>query len=215
MKKIVIFGLLFMICSIKVDALYCSYSDINYLKQFAANINISYDYIEENNDVTFKVKLVNLHPELYIVDQMNKQYNYKNNELIIDGYRSGQTIQFKVYSTREYCSGELLRTIRLTLPSYNKYYKNEVCRGVENYTLCSRWSSHNLNQDDFVKKVNAYKESIKKDPPIIEQPVEEETSIMPFFIKILLKFYYIPLILVIIGCGIGIYIENKKDNAYY
>lgn len=216
MKKFFLVGLFLLLLPImRIKAFYCRYSDISYLKKVASNINTSYDYVETTEGVTFSITLTNLNSELYLVDSLNKRYDYKDNELTISGYHPGQTIQFKVYTTRQFCEKELLSTIRLTLPSYNPYYKDKVCSGLEDYNLCNRWSSHGLSYTDFVKRVNQYKQSLIKEQPIEPEPVTQDNSIIQFIARLLVDYYYIILGIVIIGCSVGIYVMNKKNNTYY
>lgn len=217
MKKrwFILLGLFFIVTPVK--AFSCSYEDLSYYKKLAANVNVSYDYEEIDGTVTFTTTVVNLQPDFYIIDETTgKQYDYTGKEIKITGYHSGQSIPYKIYTTRNNCEQETLFTIRLTLPTYNPYYQDEVCAGLTDYNLCSRWSSHGLTYESFVTKVKKYRESLNTEPP--SQPSEEEipdNSIVQMFMRFLGKYYYVFLILIILGSSIGIYKLNKKDNMYY
>lgn len=215
MKKFVILFLLILFLPlIKVEGYYCSFSDIARLKKIASNINTSYDYEIKNNEAYFEITLVNLNEEMYLVDTSNnKTYNYSSNTIKLNNYKSGSTVKFNVYPINSDCADELLRTIVVVLPKYNSYYDDEICQGIEDYSLCQKWSTHNLSYTEFVKKINIYKESLKKDNPVIIQD-EDDSSIFDLILQFLIKYYYIPLIVLIIGCGIGIYTLNKKSDIY-
>jgi len=73
MKKILLAFALMCLPFIKVEALYCSYSEQARLKKMASNINYTYDFVEVDNTVNFKITLVNLRPELYLVDPLTEQ----------------------------------------------------------------------------------------------------------------------------------------------
>ena len=213
-KKIVIFLLLLMLPITNVKGGYCKYSDIAKYKGLASNISTYYDYKEMDNKIEFSVNLINLNESLYIIDTTtNKRYNYKSNELTISGYNSGQTIKFNVYTNDKNCFDQLLYTIRVNLPDYNPYYKDEICNGFDNYIYCQKWYKHSLNYDEFVKKVNKYKESLKEQP-IIEQPIDEKISLFEIILDIWLEYYYIFLIPIILICTLTIYIVNKKSDIY-
>lgn len=122
MKRIItILVLILLVPTVKVKALSCSYSELARLKKIASNVNISYDYIEQDNNVTFTVTLNNLNEEIYFVDMTDYQtYNYENEELTISGYRSGQTVRYVFYATDSRCQQEALYTARVSFPSYNR-----------------------------------------------------------------------------------------------
>lgn len=213
-KIIIVFILLLLIPITKVEGARCTYSEIARLKKIASNVNISYDYVENDSSVTFKVTLNNLNDEIYFIDQSNyRKYNYTRDELTISNYRSGQTIRYVFYATDPECSSEPLYTARVVLPTYNIYYKDEVCKGVENYSLCQKWSSHNLTYTDFVKKVNDYKNSLI----VPEQPEEpttpNELSLIQLIINFLLD-YYIYIIAILSLALIGLLYIRKKDDIY-
>lgn len=213
MKKIILAIVLFCLPLIKTEAFYCSYSEQARLKKMASNINYTYDFVEVNNTVSFKITLVNLRQELYLVDEASKQpYYYNGEEMVLDGYKSGDIIKFNVYSNVEYCN-DLLYTIVITLPTYNPYYSDNVCLGLNNYSLCGRWTKHNYSYEEFVKRVTDYRESLNK-PEQPQEVVDNTRSIWDIVVDYIIEYYYIPLLLIIVGCSVGIYISNKKSNMY-
>lgn len=211
MKKILIFMLLLIFPLVKVNGYYCNYQDVAKYKKIASNINYSYEYIETDNDVVFKITLVNLDPSLYLKDSKSNVYYYTSSEIVVDG-KSGENISFYVYPTDTFCKKESLYTIRIQLPTYNKFYKDEICKGIETYELCNKWSTHNLSYEKFTSKVISYKESLKKDEIIIE--VNDEKTILDYIIKFAIDYYYVILILIIFICSTIIYIKNKKSDIY-
>jgi len=214
-KKIVIFLLALLVPIVKADGFYCKYSDLAKYKWLASNINTYYEYYETENEITFSINIVNMNEDLYIIDTTNnKRYNYKSNEFQISGYVPGQLVKYNVYTDKNNCSGELLYTIRVKLPDYNPYYKDNICDGMDNYIYCQKWYRHNLNYDSFIKKVQDYKESLKKDIVDEEPIVDEEYGIIQILIQIWIEYYYIFLISIILVCGVTIYVTNKKSNIY-
>ncbi len=214
-KIIIIFVLLLLIPITKVEGAWCSFSEIARLKKIASNVNASYDYIENGTSVIFEVTLTNLNPELYFVDSTSStQYNYTSDEIKISNYESGQTISYVFYPVDANCSDEPLYTVRVVLPTYNQYYRDEICEGIENYSLCQKWSSHNLSYATFVERVTNYKNSlIVPEPPIEEPPTPEEVTVVQLIVNFLLD-YYIYIIIVLLLALACILAIRKKDDIY-
>lgn len=216
MKKVCVFLICFCFCIIPVNALYCSYENLSYYKKIASNIQVSYDYEELDSGIVFTTTITNLQPNYYIVDNTTgNSYHYTGQDIVISGYRSGQSIQYTVYTTNANCEEEVLITIRLTMPTYNRYYKESVCEGVNDYSLCNRWSSHGLDHSTFIKKVNQYKADLNKKEslPMVEEI--PDNSIVQWILRLVGEYYYVFLLGIIIISSIGIYKINKKDSMYY
>lgn len=210
MKKLLITMLLLIIPTIEAHGYYCDYKDVAKYKKIASNINYSYEYEEINDDVVFHVTLVNLNESLYLKDSNNNTYNYTSNQIVVDA-KSGENLIFYVYPTDSYCEDKFIYTLRIKLPTYNKFYKDPICSGIENYSLCDKWSTHNLSYEKFIQNVTSYKENLKKED-IIEK--EETNSLFYYLIKFLTKYYYLFLIAIIIFCSTIIYFRSKGNNIY-
>lgn len=213
MRKIGFFLLILLFPIASSKAYYCKYSEISKYKSLASNISTSYDYNQKGDDVTFSITLNNLDKNLYIVDTTsNKTYWYTKDEIVITNYAPGSIVKYNVYANNEYCNEDLLYTIRVNLPSYNKYYNDAICNGIEDYALCQRWYGHNYDYNTFISKVENYKKSlIKEEKPEI---IVENKSYLDLIIEWLLKYYYIILILIILISTISIIRINKKNNIY-
>ena len=158
--------------------------------------------------------LVNLTSDIYFTDSVtNKTYKNKNGEYVLKNYQSGDTIIYNFYSNDADCLGTNLYTIRIVLPKYNQYYNNPICAGVEEYSLCQRWSSHNLSYDKFLEKVNQYKNEKIEESEKNKKEVDND-SLFHYIIIFLTDYYYV--ILIILGGTISViaYIRNKRDSIY-
>lgn len=209
MKKLGIFILFMLLYIGKVDAYYCNYTDLANYKKIASNINYSYDYTMKGDTVEFNITLVNLSSEVYLKDNSGNTYYYVSDEINVTA-SSGENKVFYVYPTDSYCKNNYIYTIRIQLPTYNPYYKSELCTGIENYSLCQKWSTHNLTYEKFSSKIEEYKNSLKKD----EEVIEKTKTFLDYFVEYLLKYYFILLIIIILGCSYGIYKINKKSDIY-
>ena len=157
MKKTIILMTLFILFPVSCKALNCSYAEQAKLRKVASSVTTSYDYIEENDNVTFNVTLTNITDEIYIHDSI-KNIDYRFNgssELVIDGYEPGTNVRYLIYPTKDGCTTSYLASKYVNLPYYNKYYKDPLCEG-KSYSICSKWQKVTLSYDEFTKKINEY-----------------------------------------------------------
>jgi len=216
MKRIyLLFLLTFLIPITNVDGYYCKYSELSRYKSLASNISTTYDYVEEKNDLTFSITLVNLNQDLYIVDNTtDKVYNYSGNELTISGYKPGVTVKYSVYAKDVDCSDTLLYTIRVVLPGYNPYYSDPICEGITNYAYCQKWYNHNLDYETFKNRVTNYKNGLVEQPIIVPGTVDEY-SIWDAILDVIIRYYYVIIVSIIIVCGTVVYINEKRSDVYW
>ena len=212
--KVILFVFSLLMFMPNVVSAECDYNEKNKLQSLATNLNFTYNYKEiENNgnySVKFSITVANLQPELYVVDQTNmKIYYYNDNkEVTISNYNAGSTTQFIVYANVGECRGQQLITNYITLPSYNRYYKDPICEDVTDYKLCNRWSLVNLSYDDFVKKVKEYKEQVSEEIPIVNKEPDLIEKIIDFLSK-----YSIYLFggIALVCSGLIFYLKRKDD----
>ncbi len=191
---------------------YCSDDMLNNYVTLSNNINYYYTYKESNDTAIFNITFNNLYGRFVIENTSDGNLYYKGDNLTINNFKSGKEYVFNVYPSNV-CSDRKVRTIHVKFPNYNKYYKNELCNGIEKYKLCQKWQEVNISLDKFEKQVDEYKESIK--PSIEEQPEETETLLQKvryYLIKIYTSYYFIFLPFIIISLVIIIYKLDQKDR---
>lgn len=202
----------FMFIPSSVNASFCDYTELARLKNIANNINMSYHYVEQNEDVIFNITFSNLKEGIKIIDLTNNLiYRYDVNsplELNLNGYSDGKTYQFDIYAESTNCENGKLLSLYANLPFYNKYYTNPICDGIESYTLCQKWYQHGFSNEEFIKRVKNYKASL------VIKPVEDEnnTSQYTYISDFLAKYYYYFLATIIIGGIYSISRLTKKDD---
>lgn len=199
----------FVIIPSNIKAL-CTNSENVRLKSIASNINVIYEPIEENNNVTFNVTLTNLTNEISIRDLTNKKDYVQNGELSINGYSYGKTYKFRVYANTNNCNGAI-DMIYVTLPSYNPYYNDNACSDIKEYKLCQKWTTMNLNYDEFINKINKYKESKKSTKPITKK---DDRGLFDIIIDFVINYYYIVLGIIVIIGTIIIIIRKRKYSLF-
>lgn len=139
----------------------CDYTLLANLKKLASNINVTYTYYIKDNEAYFDVTLTNLQENIYFTDNFNRTYYYNNTlggVITIPGYRSGK-VTFTFYSNDSECLNEKLSVKYANLPYYNSFYNYEECKGIEEFSLCQKWSKSNYGYDEFRERTNKYKQS--------------------------------------------------------
>lgn len=180
------------------------------LSSLAQNISVTYDYIEENHQVSFHIIFTNLQPGLKIKDVTNnKEYYYNGSELTLYGYAPGKNYRFDVYANTT-CNSRLYSHY-VTLPGYNPYYDDAACNGV-NASICQKWVNMNYDYNTFLNEVNKYKQNNTNEP--IENNEQEILGIYDYIFQFIVKYYYIIFPIIIIGGISGIIVLRKKDDLF-
>ncbi|MGE5455843.1 MAG: hypothetical protein ACM3O4_01880 [Ignavibacteriales bacterium] len=198
----------------------CTYGEKVRLQKIAGNINFSYDFEEKvsNGEVTgieFFITIANMHPDIYIKDILNNTFYYynANSAIVRNGdYMNGITAVFNIYSNTENCKNELIYIKYVNLPYYNRYYTDEVCKGVEGYELCQRWQNTGLTYSQFVKKVNEYKKSLIVDEEPNNPNEDNKEFDFEYIYQFFSKYYFIILVTIIVVCLSAIFYINKRNS---
>lgn len=188
----------------------CSYSDKSILKKITSNVNTSYDYtISEGNRAVFTITISNV---LYVYLKDEKgifHYPDQNNQIILNGYSSGQTYNFTFYGNTS-CLGEKISNLYVNTPTYNPYSTDSVCDNAKEYELCQKWVKHGLSREEFVKNVEEYK--YERDS-VDDEEIEKGFSLIDFIINLFTNIFFdIGLIIFII---IIVIIVKKINNKKY
>ncbi|MFV0250358.1 MAG: hypothetical protein ACK5HP_04945 [Bacilli bacterium] len=209
--RFIILLFLILVIPINIKAAVCSNNDKVRLASLASNVEFSYNYEEQNDDVIFSITINNIHEDLIIKDvKHNKIYNYQGNEIILYNFEDGLSYAFEFYSEYNFCGGIKINNKYVNLPSFNKYYNDSVCIGIENYKYCKKWQKITLNYEEFVSNVEQYNASL----------IKEETSniqvkgFYDYIIEFYTSYYYIVLPLLIISGIVIIYYYNKKNSLF-
>lgn len=207
----ILFGILILF-PINTKALMCNNDYKIKYSDMAKNIAVNYEYVEANDDVTFTIKFSNIPEGFTIYDFKNdRTYKYNGPELIVSAEKN-KKYTFNVYLPDDACHLEVLYKHYVTIPPYNKYYKDELCRGIEDYKLCSKWLNINMSYDEWKKDVNKYIESLIVEEETIEK--KEIKGIFDYIIEFYLEYYYYILPGVVVLCFIGMYFYNKKHDLF-
>lgn len=208
-------GIVFLIVlfAVPLHAHACSYTEKVRLKKLASNVNFSYRYTEVEDTVSFQITVSNLTSDIYMVDTSTGQAYYSNNEdFVISGYHSGQQVKFSFYAKDSNCLEGTILNNYVTLPTYNIYYKEAICNGVEDYKLCQKWLKHNMSYSEFYDGVYQYRNKVTEKEKELEKQKEKQTINYEKIIDIWSKYYVFILGAIIIIGGIILYRYDKKTD---
>lgn len=173
----------------------CSNSEISRLKKIASNVNVSYEPIESDSGVTYNVVFLNMTNELMIRDTKNRiSYPYTGNEMILTGYKPNNNYKFKIIPTNG-CDVSLAVKYA-NLPAFNNYYKDPLCEGISDYSLCQKWNNSNVSYETFVSQVTKYRERINNNKNSNPQKQPSLTLLDKIF-EWLANYYYVVCLLVV------------------
>ncbi|MDD2434712.1 MAG: hypothetical protein PHO63_00465 [Bacilli bacterium] len=196
----------------------CGYTEKVRLQKIAGNVSFSYEHNDSNININkegieFTITISNIHPDIYVKDTLHGDtYTFENNSSIATKteYLSGINIIYKIYGNTENCKGELLMSSYVNIPSYNIYHHDPMCKGIETYELCQKWSKVNLNYNQFTKRIEQYRESLMEKPEIDDEGEKSLIDNLIYFFTS--KYYFIIMISIIVVSSLLMYYLNKKNN---
>ncbi len=191
----------------------CTNEEKVYWKNLAQNVVVSYDAITDNNKVKFTITFSNLTKDLEIYDLDNqKWYSTTKKEYTINKSKDNKTYRFDIYTKDEFCGRVASYTVYASIPAYNKYQNDKLCKGIEEYKLCQKWASVSYDYDTWKSKVEEYRKSLIKDDNKEEK--NNNYSILEKIVDVYGDIYYIVLPAIVIVGVISIYIYNKKRELF-
>jgi hypothetical protein len=234
-KKYLMLCLIFFVVTFiypyTINAEECPSTELAKLKASANAAEIKYDYIKDYSQYEgrvddlniynlFNISINNLTDKFFaIIYGKDIVYFYDASaevpNTITKGFFEGgvqYTFDF-IANTKDACNGELLNTKTITLPSFNKYSLDPLCKGIEDYRLCNMWYAGNIRRDEFVTRVTEYKNSLKnKDSDNTLLPQNEWDIIMDWLIN---NYNIILISIIVAGSSIIIIIKinEKRKNV--
>ncbi len=218
MKKIILILITLFVPSI-VSAAPCTDSQVDRFKKLTNEIQTTFDYVESDDNISFTINFHNVNKNLYMVDY-NTGDNitiYKNSELgiiSVDNRQPSKTYTFSVTSDNSICDSQIITTLKVTTPNYNKYYKDHLCSGIESYSLCQKWSNvGDISYAYFKKSVENYKKQNEVEEPTIDdnQTIDNISVIRNFIAD---NYIYIVIGMVVLVTIIIIIYKNKHKEDW-
>jgi len=214
MKKIIFLMFIVLFVPFNVNALHdildpnCTVSLKTSLKEEANNLVYRFGRNEENGIVTFTLYFYNLSNNLRLSDSEGNIFNDE-----ITGLKPGTKATINIStSNNNACFGYKILTKIINVPYYNPYFGSEMCTGYEDYYLCKENINVSLTKDEFIDKLNEYKDGLKEG---VKEEVEdkfEEMKKLNFFDYLYKYWIYIIIFVMVIGIFVIVNIIKKKNK---
>lgn len=133
----------------------CSYERQAELSRIAANVRFSYTYEIKNEEPIFYLNVVNLTPDIYIIDEYNGTNISGIGEKITE-YIYVPKATFTIYSNDPVCRNEKIMTQYVNMPMYNVYAEKEECRKNPNFKFCQMWGNKPDTEEQFENELDTY-----------------------------------------------------------
>lgn len=211
MKKIVLFLSVLMIIYPNIVKAECTTSEKIMLSKMVNNIQITPIFDESTEN--FNIIISNITPSLYFRDMKTKtNYIDTGGEFILYNINPNQSYRLKFFSALPGCYGDTLTSKYVTLPSYNKYYKDPLCEGLGEYKICQKWANYNASREQFEIEAR----SIEKKYVRVEDgnKPEEVKGFYDYLWELYETYYYFVLPVIIVGGIIMIHRLRKKEDFF-
>ncbi len=190
----------------------CTYEERTEISNDARNIEAFFEADLNNNKFIFY--MYNLTDNLYVDISSNLTTTFKVYKYNYDGdfysfstsnINKVDTYLINIYSNKSGCYGTKITSKRITKGIINKYAKDSICNGIEEYYLCNSVLNTDINMTDIevYEKINQYKKELEE-----KNNKEEEKFNIINFLKT--YWYYFAGGLFIIIIILIIYFINKK-----
>lgn len=199
----------------------CTQTEQIRLRQLASATQISYDFFQDTTDATygFNVRISNFTADFYIYNKKDGTFfEYNGNSTVSNNsFAPGVTYQLPFYaSDNGPCKGYLILTKTVSLPNYNPYYSDPLCKGIETYELCKKFTPLKITSyADFKQRVQQYINSLKPAEEEKPEPTPTKTPTIWEQIGNFFASYYMFFLGAIIISGVTgiITIEAKKRRS--
>lgn len=163
-KILLLFITLFFSFNLRVDAALCDREYIEELKDLSDQVEISYEYIYDNDSdgdseiaVNTYMITINLLSEELFVSYNNRNYYFsKNNNGIISFVVDSGDLMLSIHSRR--CTDYRLKTVNINLPKFNVYSYKKECKQLKDLDLdvCNPWYQGVLTDEKFSDVINEF-----------------------------------------------------------
>lgn len=182
MKNIRVLIFYIFIFVFSFDSVYaaCNLEEEKLYKSNSSGFKLTYDY--DKSTYLYSVYLYNPLPNSFIYDVRNfddKIFCNMVDEFTIrcDNFNAGK-VSVNILG-HDNCIMDSI-DVKLT---FNAYYVDPICNGIEDFVLCSPTYDKEISYDEFVSRVNTYKEnlSVNKDLEVETDKEEKDNKIIEIY----------------------------------
>lgn len=218
----------------------CYVVDRNYVKTQASNIRVTYSPIFKESsskdsfgnevgvtDRYIQIKLYNVTGNMYVevevtgdsIQTGRYHFDYKDigpdRAITINQTAVNQTVTYNVsvYSDYKNCYGDLIRTIKLTVPKFNFYSQLAVCDDIPDYYLCQEYITFDINSATFYSNIDSYKERLANNVNDNNPTIRDNTTPANKTVSTISKYKYLIVgTIVVLGVLATIFIMKRKKS---
>lgn len=166
--------MLFLMCITNTYAT-CTKEEIENFKKIEDEYTVKYEF--DKNTKTYTIYFKTPEPEKYRF----QIYSEKKLECTKPEDNVSKCINFppeeydvEIIGATNSCK-DVLKTINLKLPEYNKFSDDPLCKGIEEFVLCNPTYNKEIDYETFVSRVNTYKKTKHKTETQLNNEQEEDT----------------------------------------
>lgn len=146
----------------------CTKEEIEHFKEIEDEYKITYKYNKETNDYTLTMHQSISKDFTFVIDDSIKMaipvqegcsIDEKNN--IVCSRVQPSKYKTSIVGNTEGCK-EAIKSIEVNIPRHNKLSDDPLCEGMEDFVLCDPEYDKEINYEDFVSRINTYKNSQKE-----------------------------------------------------
>lgn len=176
-NKYIILTLTLFLLNIQTTYAACTQEEIDAFKKIEDEYTVKYEF--DKTSKTYTMYFNTPKPEkyrfqIYSEVQVNCTNTEGNTKKCIN-FPAGP-YDIEVIGVTNTCN-DVLKQITLELPEYNKLSEDELCKGIEEFVLCSPTYDKEIDYDTFVSRVNTYKKTKEKEEKnkVGDEEPEDET----------------------------------------
>lgn len=222
LKNIFFTLIVFFSCMFCVNAS-CTDEELEILKKEANNIKVTYKHLGATIDDDgviyynrFEINVKDIRNDFYILVDTGNNGTIKLSPIdnTIKEYFVNGTYTFDIYSNK--CDNRI-KQIKVHIPKFNIYSTDYLCEGIDadDFPLCGKYYEYDVSYDDFVVRVNDYRNTHTINNDAIEESDESSllNSILEYIIKYKIYFICLLVLLLIIFIVLLIITKRKKRSV--
>lgn len=174
-KYLIFTIVLFLTCITNTYAA-CTQEEINEFKKVEDDYVVKYEFNKNSKTYTLQFEASLPNKYYYEISETENIMCKGIDETSIecDGFEA-DTYQIVIVGMTKTCN-DILKTTTITLPKYNKYAEDPLCKGIAEFVLCTPTYGKEIDYDTFVSRVETYKKTKIKNENIQDDDNEEDND---------------------------------------
>lgn len=139
----------------------CTEEEIKNFKKIEDDYKVTYEFNKETKNYTLKFYSPepNMYDFIIYIVKTPTCKELENNMTECYNIDPG-TYDLEIVGQTDSCKNSF-KQLTIDLPKYNKYSDDPLCKGIEDFVLCQPTYDKDIEYDDFVSRVNTYRNSLE------------------------------------------------------